>query len=75
MVAAANLEHGPAVSRQTHSAGVSSETQASGGAKRAGGAKKSALGVFAKLLAGLRRKAGAGGEGAGEIETEGLGGT
>jgi flagellar hook-length control protein FliK len=75
MVAAANLEQGSAVSRRAHSAETLGEAQASGGAKHAKGAKKSALGVFAKLLAGLRRKAGAGGEGAGEIETEGLGGT
>jgi hypothetical protein len=73
MMAAANLE--PAVSRQAHSAETLEGAQASGGAKRSKGAKKSALGVFAKLLAGLGRKAGAGGEGAGEIETEGLGGT
>jgi hypothetical protein len=69
MVAAANSDHG--VSLQTHSV----EGLDSGGVKRSKGAKKSTLGVFAKLLAGLTRKAGTGGEEAGEIGTEGLKGT
>ena len=63
MVAAANSNHGPAVSRQTQS------VEGSGEAKQTKGAQKSALGVFAKLLAGLTRKTGAGGEGTGEPET------
>jgi hypothetical protein len=69
MVAAANSGQGPAVSHHTHS------TDGSGGAQQTRGAKKSALGVFAKLLAGLTRKTGAAGEGAGEPEAEGAAGT
>ena len=75
MVAAANSDNGSAVSRQTHS------VEGSGGARRSGG--DGALGVFARLLAGLTRKMGAGGDGKtlaavnteGEIGTEGLTGT
>jgi flagellar hook-length control protein FliK len=63
MVAAANSGQGPAVSHQTQS------VEGSGGAKQARGAKKSAFGAFAKLLAGLTRKTGAGGKEAGEPGT------
>jgi hypothetical protein len=75
MVAAANSGQGAAsahestVSRQTYS------VEGSGGLAHAKGAKKSALGVFAKLLAGLTRKTRAGGEAAGEIGAEGSVGT
>ncbi|WP_157784230.1 hypothetical protein [Treponema primitia] len=57
-----------AVSPQSQSV----ESLNSGEVKHSKGAKKGALGVFAKLLAGLTRKTKAGGEEAGKIETEGL---
>jgi hypothetical protein len=64
MVAAASAGQGSAVSSQTHS------VDGSGGAKRAGGKGKSALGAFARLLAGLTRKTAARSEGANGVGAE-----
>jgi hypothetical protein len=71
VLAVTNSDKGSAVSHQTYSV----KDRSSGELKHPNALKKGALGVFAKLLAGLTRKTGAGGGEAGEIGTEGLAGT
>jgi flagellar hook-length control protein FliK len=68
VLAATNSDKMSTVSHQTYSV----KDRSSGEVKYAKGVKKGALGVFAKLLAGLTRKTKAAGGEAGEIEAEGL---